>query len=140
RGGRGGSGHRVETVDEAVAVGVAVGGRQRRLEQPHSRGPPRSDLAIGSDEVGCHQRVILVGFIRMGSMHCMNALARRRDKSRTRLLKGVAVASRRRCDSSRILDTTFGVLMTVSMREMLEAGVHFGHQTRFWNPKMAPYI
>ena len=30
--------------------------------------------------------------------------------------------------------------MTVSMPEMLEAGVHFGHQTRFWNPKMAPYI
>ena len=30
--------------------------------------------------------------------------------------------------------------MPVSMREMLEAGVHFGHQTRFWNPKMAPYI
>ncbi len=30
--------------------------------------------------------------------------------------------------------------MIVSMREMLEAGVHFGHQTRFWNPKMAPYI
>ncbi len=30
--------------------------------------------------------------------------------------------------------------MNVSMREMLEAGVHFGHQTRFWNPKMAPYI
>ncbi|MFT3930003.1 MAG: 30S ribosomal protein S2 [Spongiibacteraceae bacterium] len=28
----------------------------------------------------------------------------------------------------------------VSMREMLQAGVHFGHQTRFWNPKMAPYI
>ncbi|MEO7152225.1 MAG: 30S ribosomal protein S2, partial [Burkholderiaceae bacterium] len=27
--------------------------------------------------------------------------------------------------------------MTVTMREMLEAGVHFGHQTRFWNPKMA---
>ena len=30
--------------------------------------------------------------------------------------------------------------MSVSMREMLEAGVHFGHQTRFWDPKMAPYI
>ena len=28
----------------------------------------------------------------------------------------------------------------VSMRDMLEAGVHFGHQTRYWNPKMAPYI
>ena len=26
------------------------------------------------------------------------------------------------------------------MREMLEAGVHFGHQTRYWNPKMAPFI
>ena len=30
--------------------------------------------------------------------------------------------------------------MAVTMRQMLEAGVHFGHQTRFWNPKMAPYI
>ncbi|AJE99753.1 30S ribosomal protein S2 [Pandoraea apista] len=30
--------------------------------------------------------------------------------------------------------------MSVTMRQMLEAGVHFGHQTRFWNPKMAPYI
>jgi small subunit ribosomal protein S2 len=30
--------------------------------------------------------------------------------------------------------------MTVSMREMLEAGVHFGHQTRYWNPKMGKYI
>jgi small subunit ribosomal protein S2 len=28
----------------------------------------------------------------------------------------------------------------MSMRQMLEAGVHFGHQTRFWNPKMAPFI
>ena len=28
----------------------------------------------------------------------------------------------------------------VSMRQMLEAGVHFGHQTRFWSPKMSPYI
>jgi small subunit ribosomal protein S2 len=31
-------------------------------------------------------------------------------------------------------------MTSVSMRQMLEAGVHFGHQTRFWNPKMAPYI
>ena len=29
---------------------------------------------------------------------------------------------------------------SITMREMLEAGVHFGHQTRYWNPKMAPYI
>jgi small subunit ribosomal protein S2 len=31
-------------------------------------------------------------------------------------------------------------MSSVSMRQMLEAGVHFGHQTRFWNPKMAQYI
>ena len=31
-------------------------------------------------------------------------------------------------------------MSNVSMRQMLEAGVHFGHQTRYWNPKMAPYI
>ncbi len=30
--------------------------------------------------------------------------------------------------------------MSITMRQMLEAGVHFGHQTRFWHPKMAPYI
>lgn len=31
-------------------------------------------------------------------------------------------------------------MATVSMREMLQAGVHFGHQTRYWNPKMKPFI
>ncbi len=31
-------------------------------------------------------------------------------------------------------------MSNISMRQMLEAGVHFGHQTRFWHPKMAPYI
>jgi len=31
-------------------------------------------------------------------------------------------------------------IMSTTMRQMLEAGVHFGHQTRYWNPKMAPYI
>jgi small subunit ribosomal protein S2 len=31
-------------------------------------------------------------------------------------------------------------MSSTTMRAMLEAGVHFGHQTRFWNPKMAPYI
>lgn len=31
-------------------------------------------------------------------------------------------------------------MTTVTMRQMLEAGVHFGHQTRYWNPKMAPFI
>ncbi len=34
----------------------------------------------------------------------------------------------------------FLIMAKVSMRQMLEAGVHFGHQTRFWNPKMGPYI
>ncbi len=31
-------------------------------------------------------------------------------------------------------------MASVSMRQMLEAGVHFGHQTRFWNPRMEQYI
>ncbi|MDO9161108.1 MAG: 30S ribosomal protein S2 [Methylococcaceae bacterium] len=31
-------------------------------------------------------------------------------------------------------------MAAVTMRQMLEAGVHFGHQTRYWNPKMAPYL
>ena len=31
-------------------------------------------------------------------------------------------------------------MSAVTMREMLEAGVHFGHQTRFWNPKMGQYL
>src|SRR5262245_36182981 len=31
-------------------------------------------------------------------------------------------------------------MTNITMRDMLEAGVHFGHRTRFWNPKMAPYI
>ncbi len=31
-------------------------------------------------------------------------------------------------------------MSSITMRQMLEAGVHFGHQTRYWNPKMAPYI
>ncbi|MCK5715932.1 MAG: 30S ribosomal protein S2 [Thiomargarita sp.] len=31
-------------------------------------------------------------------------------------------------------------MTNISMRQMLEAGVHFGHRTRYWNPKMAPYI
>jgi small subunit ribosomal protein S2 len=39
-----------------------------------------------------------------------------------------------------IQDLTLELNMSVTMREMLEAGVHFGHQTRFWNPKMAQYI
>src|SRR4029077_18168252 len=36
--------------------------------------------------------------------------------------------------------TLTGVTMSTTMRQMLEAGVHFGHQTRYWNPKMAPFI
>jgi len=39
-----------------------------------------------------------------------------------------------------LLTLANGVIMSVSMRQMLEAGVHFGHQTRFWNPKMEPFI
>jgi small subunit ribosomal protein S2 len=69
------------------------------------------------------------------------------SKSQTGSFKVLAVqikperaSSNSRC-VSRILDPTFGEKsMSVTMREMLEAGVHFGHQTRFWNPKMSPFI
>jgi small subunit ribosomal protein S2 len=60
--------------------------------------------------------------------------------SRRRIGQPESVGLFSACDSSRILEPTFGYSMTITMREMLEAGVHFGHQTRFWNPKMAPYI
>ena len=36
--------------------------------------------------------------------------------------------------------TRRNIMADVTMRQMLEAGVHFGHQTRYWNPKMSPYI
>jgi hypothetical protein len=71
----------------------------------------------------------------------------RQDKSQTSPIKVLQL--RHPCDAAVarvvmgwgwILDPTFGVFMSVTMREMLEAGVHFGHQTRFWNPKMAPFI
>jgi small subunit ribosomal protein S2 len=42
--------------------------------------------------------------------------------------------------TGQVPDLTLENVMSVTMREMLEAGVHFGHQTRFWNPKMAPFI
>src|SRR5690606_38415280 len=45
-------------------------------------------------------------------------------------------------DSVQVITCSLAELrtMSVTMRQMLEAGVHFGHQTRFWNPRMAPYI
>jgi small subunit ribosomal protein S2 len=60
--------------------------------------------------------------------------------SQIRFIQGVASGLQPAGNSERILDLTFGNTMSVSMRSMLEAGVHFGHQTRFWNPKMAPFI
>jgi hypothetical protein len=67
------------------------------------------------------------------------------DKSRTRSFKGVAARiSKLLVGASRfgpVFRPNLGEFsMPVTMREMLEAGVHFGHQTRFWNPKMAPFI
>jgi len=69
----------------------------------------------------------------------------RQGKFANQFSQGVAASIRLCLVSCRktnwILDITFGVsYMAVTMREMLEAGVHFGHQTRFWNPKMAPFI
>lgn len=38
------------------------------------------------------------------------------------------------------LTQLLGDIMSITMRDLLQAGVHFGHKTRYWNPKMAPYI
>jgi len=45
-------------------------------------------------------------------------------------------------ETGRVADNPYrrSIQMSTTMRQMLEAGIHFGHQTRFWNPKMAPYI
>ena len=54
----------------------------------------------------------------------------------------VAAASRSGLDPAKAAETTKEeeFMSVVSMKQLLEAGVHFGHQTRRWNPKMAPYI
>src|SRR5690606_3723535 len=51
--------------------------------------------------------------------------------------RGLKVAAGARGGSTRQKELP---MADVTMRRMLEAGVHFGHQTRFWNPKMAPFI
>lgn len=56
-----------------------------------------------------------------------------RQGCRSHDMKSVAV-------TEAVPDPTLEKFMSVTMREMLEAGVHFGHQTRFWNPKMSPFI
>jgi small subunit ribosomal protein S2 len=53
---------------------------------------------------------------------------------------GAAVANQCLQPGGRRLTLKLEYQMPVTMRQMLEAGVHFGHQTRFWNPKMAQYI
>jgi len=57
-------------------------------------------------------------------------------KSGSAGLEGCPIIGFRRAEAQPLLEK----FMSVTMREMLEAGVHFGHQTRYWNPKMAPYI
>jgi len=62
--------------------------------------------------------------------------------SRTSVVKGCRLTS----DSSLSKSTGggltlfYGKFMSISIQTMMEAGVHFGHQTKFWNPKMKPYI
>jgi small subunit ribosomal protein S2 len=59
--------------------------------------------------------------------------------SKNRLLGGIYGGSTQRPVFPAKIDRE-NLMTTVTMRQMLEAGVHFGHQTRYWNPKMAPYI
>src|SRR3954464_5135378 len=46
----------------------------------------------------------------------------------------------RRYQNARHANQLGGFLATITMKELLEAGVHFGHQTKRWNPKMKEYI
>jgi small subunit ribosomal protein S2 len=65
------------------------------------------------------------------------------DLSRAAARSGVDVGSSKRRFILRRLNRKQGTIMAIpsySMRQLLEAGVHFGHHTRRWNPKMAPYI
>ena len=50
---------------------------------------------------------------------------------------GKVLCTRGRVEGKNQEEKTMAV---ISMKQLLEAGVHFGHQTRRWNPKMAPYI
>src|SRR3546814_1898155 len=49
-------------------------------------------------------------------------------------------ASRPTLSGGRVPHQESPAMPQITMRQMLEAGVHFGHQTRYWNPKMSPYI
>src|SRR5450830_437906 len=86
----------------------------------------RSGQAVG--------HAIILGFL----------LVSRQDKSQTRPIKVLVFSRVFPVEKAKVgLDfrpNLRRIFMSVTMREMLEAGVHFGHQTRFWNPKMAPFI
>lgn len=58
------------------------------------------------------------------------------------LKESVPVPARVMADDDGAADTTGGIriMAVVSMKQLLEAGVHFGHQTRRWNPKMKRFI
>jgi small subunit ribosomal protein S2 len=56
------------------------------------------------------------------------------------MILAVPIGSSNRCEMRRIINRRCFTMSVISMKQLLEAGVHFGHQTRRWNPKMAPYI
>src|SRR5207237_2628256 len=65
------------------------------------------------------------------------AATRRHEPAASRNLRPILLESPELlCYNTR----TFKNMATISMKALLEAGVHFGHQTRRWNPKMAKYI
>ena len=73
----------------------------------------------------------------------MRALAKAKSHTCRHSFRG-AVCKFRSVDSWgtwRFNPIYIGIIMAkITMRQMLEAGVHFGHQTRYWNPKMGPFI
>jgi small subunit ribosomal protein S2 len=122
-------------------------GGDRLLDEHLRRGASGEDAAGGVGQVVAHRGATIRGFasggssggwtLGFGAFFTSPASIREPVHSGCR---GDRSRSINRRDSSRDSRTNLGTSMSITMREMLEAGVHFGHQTRFWNPKMAPYI
>src|SRR5690606_6787922 len=117
----------IPTGSRAVRM-AAWGSKGRAAGTGRSRVPaPRAGLRWGPPTLFGRNRV----WYKVRAVQAINPHAHRHVPPGAP--RGVAVRGVRRLNP--------GDNMTdVTMRQMLEAGVHFGHQTRYWNPKMAPYI
>ena len=110
--------------------------KRRRCHALHHRGAP----AVSAGRAICGADLMRQAF-QCRIPGCLNSLLGNAINSVFNLYQHANPVDKGACMvTDRIPDPTLELIMSVTMREMLEAGVHFGHQTRFWNPKMAPFI